>query len=70
MKDTHGKALVVAFADVDDCGRMDFYIGNDGTPAELMRNLGNHHFKNTGVASGVAFGDVFFDPVGEENDTE
>ena len=58
MGETHGKGLVLAFADVDDCGRPDFYIGNDGTPAELMRNQGNLKFKNTGEASGVAFDNI------------
>jgi hypothetical protein len=56
MRATHGKALVVAFADPDAHGRMDFYIGNDGTPAELMRNQGHMHFANIGVAGGVAYG--------------
>ena len=58
MKQTHGKALVVAFGDLDDHGRMDFYIGNDGTPAELMRNNGNMRFRNIGVESGVAYGSL------------
>ncbi len=58
MKQTHGKALVVAFGDPDDHGRMDFYIGNDGTPAELMRNEGSLHFRNIGVESGVAYGSL------------
>jgi hypothetical protein len=56
MKRTHGKALVLAFADVDGDGRMDFYIGNDGTPAELMHNVGGMRFKNAGVGTGLAFG--------------
>ncbi len=51
---THGKALVVAFADVDDDGKIDFYIGNDGTPAELMHNLGGHRFTNIGQISGAS----------------
>lgn len=55
LKNVHGKALVVAFNDVDSDGRMDIYIGNDGLPAELMRNQGNLHFQNIGVRSGVAF---------------
>jgi hypothetical protein len=56
MKATHGKALVVAFADPDEHGRMDFYIGNDGTPAELLRNEGKMRFTNIGTAGGVAYG--------------
>jgi len=56
MKSTHGKGLVLAFADPDAHGRMDFYIGNDGTPAELMRNRGGMRFDNLGTASGVAYG--------------
>lgn len=54
MKDTHGVGLVLAFIDFDDDGRMDFYIGNDGTYAELMHNLGDLRFKNLGVESGLA----------------
>jgi len=53
---TNGKALVLAFADINNDGRMDFYTGNDGMPAELMLNQGNLRFKNQGLASGVAFG--------------
>jgi hypothetical protein len=54
MASTNGKGLVVSFADLDDDGLKDFYIGNDGTPAELMHNLGNMQFENLGVLSGVA----------------
>ncbi len=56
MKKTNGKALVLAFADINDDGRTDFYIGNDGTPAELMLNQGAMRFRNAGVKSGAAFG--------------
>jgi hypothetical protein len=58
MSTTHGKALVVAFVDPDDRGRMDFYVGNDGTPAEFLRNQGKMHFANLGAASGVAYGSL------------
>ena len=54
--DTHGKGLVIAFADMNGDGRMEFYIGNDGTPAELMANLGGMKFRNVGEESGAAFG--------------
>ncbi len=53
MKQTSGKSLVVAFADVDNDGKMDFYIGNDGTPAEYMHNRGGLKFENLGQKSGL-----------------
>ena len=56
LQKTSGKALVVAFADINDDNKMDFYIGNDGTPADLMLNLGNLKFRNIGVQSSTAFG--------------
>lgn len=57
MKETHGKALVLAFADVEGNGKIDFYIGNDGTPAELMQNLGRLRFRNIGKTSGASTGE-------------
>ena len=54
MDATNGVALVLAFTDIDDDNRMDFYIGNDGTRAELMRNQGGMKFENAGVASGLS----------------
>lgn len=56
MKDTHGVGLVLAFIDYDDDNRPDFYIGNDGTPAELMHNLGDMRFENAGTPSGLSVG--------------
>jgi enediyne biosynthesis protein E4 len=56
LKDTNGTALVVGFTDVDEDGRTDFYIGNDGSPADLMINQGGMRFRNTGIRSGVAYG--------------
>jgi hypothetical protein len=53
MDTTHGMALVLAFTDLDDDGRIDFYIGNDGLPAELMHNLGNMRFENFAMLAGV-----------------
>jgi hypothetical protein len=55
MQDTNGKGLVVGFVDPDNTGRMDFYIGNDGTPAEFMHNAGGLRFRNIGVEAGVAY---------------
>ncbi len=42
----------------DGDGRIDFYIGNDGMPAELMHNQGKLHFRNIGLSSGAAFGSL------------
>ncbi|HWB12433.1 MAG TPA: CRTAC1 family protein [Pirellulales bacterium] len=56
MKDTHGVGLVLAFTDYDDDNRIDYYIGNDGTPAEMMHNLGDMKFENVGQLSGLTVG--------------
>ena len=53
MDSTHGMGLVLAFADLDDNGRIDFYIGNDGLPAELLINLGDMRFENFAELAGV-----------------
>ena len=53
MKQTSGVGLVLAFTDIDADGRLDFYIGNDGTPAELLHNQGNMRFENIGVVAGL-----------------
>lgn len=55
MADTHGIGLVLAFSDVNQDGRMDVYIGNDGTPSELLLNRGNLKFENIGIFSGLAY---------------
>ena len=55
MQSTTGVGLVVAFADLDDDRRMDFYIGNDAKPADLLHNLGEMRFANIAVESGLAF---------------
>ncbi len=56
IANTHGKCLALAFADINNDGLMDFYIGNDGTTADLLVNYGNLNFRNESVKSGVAFG--------------
>jgi enediyne biosynthesis protein E4 len=56
MDTTRGKALVVAFSDYDGDGKLDFYLGNDGTPADLMHNLGGLRFENTALVQGVERG--------------
>lgn len=57
MDDTHGMGLVLAFIDLDEDGRTDFYIGNDGTPAELMHNRGDMRFENIALVAGVDIAD-------------
>ena len=49
-----GAGMVLAFADVDGDGRPDVYLGNDGRPADLLRNQGNLRFENLGLVAGVA----------------
>jgi enediyne biosynthesis protein E4 len=54
MNLTSGAGLVLAFTDLDGDRRIDFYIGNDGTPADVMHNLGDMRFENVGLISGLA----------------
>ncbi len=56
MSEATGTAQVLAFADVDDDGDPDLYIGNDGVPADLFVNEGSFRFRNTGTECGVAYG--------------
>lgn len=56
MNTTSGVALVLAFTDFDDDKLMDFYVGNDGTKAEMMHNLGDMKFENVGELSGLSVG--------------
>lgn len=53
MEATHGMGLVLAFIDLDEDGRIDFYIGNDGLPADLMHNVGDMRFENIASLAGV-----------------
>ena len=53
IRTAHGKALVLSFADLQGKGRPDFFIGNDGMPADLMQNQGGLHFRNAGILSGL-----------------
>lgn len=54
MDQTNGVGLVLAFIDLDRDGRMDFYIGNDGVPADFLRNLGGMRFENIAMVYGLA----------------
>ena len=57
MQQTHGVGLVLAFTDLDEDGRMDFYIGNDGVAADLLHNQGQMKFENIASVAGVATSD-------------
>jgi hypothetical protein len=56
MDTTHGKALAIGFCDFNRDGKPDFYLANDGTPGDLMQNLGGLRFRNVGMETGCAFG--------------
>lgn len=56
MGATNGAAMVLAFTDLDDDNRPDFYIGNDGPRADFMRNDGALRFTNIAAEIGVAVG--------------
>ena len=49
-----GKALGIAFADVDGSGRQSLAIANDGLPGDLLLNRGQK-FENIGIPSGTAY---------------
>lgn len=57
MQQTHGVGLVLAFTDLNEDGRMDFYIGNDGVAADLLHNQGAMRFENIAAVAGVATSD-------------
>jgi hypothetical protein len=54
MDQTHGVGLVLAFIDLDDDGRMDFYLGNDGVPADFLQNRGSMQFDNIADNCGLS----------------
>ena len=45
------------WTDIDDDGRIDLFVANDGQPNYLYRNEGNGHFKDIAEDAGVAFSD-------------
>ncbi|HEY2158855.1 MAG TPA: CRTAC1 family protein, partial [Isosphaeraceae bacterium] len=54
LADRDGRGLGVVAADLDDDGRVDLFVANDGTANFLLRNLGGMRFEEVGHASGVA----------------
>ena len=51
-----GRALGVSACDIDNDGRQDIYIANDGMENYLYRNTGEGRFKNIALRTGCAFG--------------
>jgi tetratricopeptide (TPR) repeat protein len=54
--DPDGRGLGVVAADLDDDGRIDLYVANDGTANYLFRNQGGFHFEETALMAGAAAG--------------
>ncbi len=54
--DPNGAGLGVVVCDFDEDGWPDIFVANDGTPNALLHNE-HGHFRNIGLASGVAFGE-------------
>jgi len=50
-----GKALGLAFVDVDGDGAVDVFVANDTTPNFLFKNRGDGTFEEVGSRSGVAY---------------
>jgi tetratricopeptide (TPR) repeat protein len=49
-----GRSLGVVVADVDDDGKLDLFVANDGTANYLYMNRGGFRFEESGLVSGVA----------------
>jgi hypothetical protein len=54
IDDPRAKALGVVALDVDDDGRIDLFVANDGLPNFLFRNRGDGRFESIGPMSGCA----------------
>jgi hypothetical protein len=52
--DRDGRGLGVVIADLDEDGRVDLFVANDGTANYLFRNLGGLRFEELGHLAGVA----------------
>lgn len=51
----HFFGLTALWSDLDNDGRIDLLVANDGEPNYLYRNLGNGRFQEMGVEAGIAF---------------
>jgi hypothetical protein len=54
LADQQGKCLGAAFADVNNDGWPDLYLGNDEMPGDLYINQQGKRFRNEALAAGVA----------------
>jgi len=54
LDDGHGKALGAVFADVNDDGWLDLYVGNDEMPGDLFISQRGRRFKNDALRAGVS----------------
>jgi tetratricopeptide (TPR) repeat protein len=54
--DKQGRGLGVVAADLDEDGRTDLFVANDGTANFLFRNLGGLKFEEVALSEGVAAG--------------
>ncbi|MDR3622935.1 MAG: FG-GAP-like repeat-containing protein [Paludisphaera borealis] len=52
--DAGGRSLGVVAADVDDDGKLDLFVSNDGTANYLYINQGDFRFEESALVSGVA----------------
>jgi hypothetical protein len=57
ISESAGKALGVAFADLDNDGWTDIIVANDSTPQQVFRNGHDGKFEEVAVRSGLAFDD-------------
>jgi hypothetical protein len=58
LEDARAKSLGIALIDFDSDAWPDLFVANDTQPNKLYRNNGNGSFSDTGVTSGVAFGET------------
>ncbi len=54
IRTRYGNGLGVIGADLDQDGKPDLYVANDGSPNQWWRNLGNLRFEEMAVTSGCA----------------
>jgi tetratricopeptide (TPR) repeat protein len=54
LVDPDGRGLGVVAADLDDDGKVDLYVANDGTANYLLHNRGGFHFEERALDAGAA----------------